>query len=105
MRQATTTALPAVVATLQDDLWSHVVGRAYHAHAHLLARNRRFGIEYRAEAKVGKLAVAIAREQQVLGLDVAMHKTLRVYVLQRQYHLPRDEARLVLADPDPHIRP
>ena len=93
------------MATLQDDLWRHVVGRAHHAHAHLLAGNRRFGIEHRAETKVSKLAVAIAHEQQVLGLDVAMHVALGVYVLQRQYNLPRDEARLVLANPDVRIRP
>jgi len=58
-----------------DDLGREVLGRA--------AQRVRAILDELGEAKVGDLDVPFAREQQVLGLEVAVHDALRVQVLER----------------------
>mmetsp|Transcript_22723 Transcript_22723/g.77302 ORF Transcript_22723/g.77302 Transcript_22723/m.77302 type:complete len:322 (+) Transcript_22723:16-981(+) len=80
-----------VVALAHDDLRGYVVGGAAHgvrAALHLLR-----------EAVVHHLDVALGVQQEVLGLEVAVHNVLLVHVLQHEQHARGVEPRVGLLEP------
>jgi hypothetical protein len=72
-----------VVALGRDDLGREVVGRAAQRPGDVRHLFR--------EAKVGDLEVAVAVEQQVLGLEVAVDDVHAVQVVEREHDLGRVE--------------
>ena len=56
------------------------------------------------KAIVGNLDVAIAVNQQILGLEIAVHDAFGVDVLQRQQHVGRVELRGAICEGSLHIQ-